>query len=64
MKRMEKEKKRSDALARAQAKYAATQKQVMVRFSTVTEADLIAKLEKQPSMQAYIKRLIAEDLRR
>ena len=54
--------KRSRALVEAQDKYDSRQRRVMVRFDERTDAELIAKLDKVPSMQAYIKDLIRRDL--
>lgn len=56
------EPKRSEALAKAQGKYDSRQRRVMVRFDERTDAELIAKLDEVPSMQAYIKGLIRRDL--
>lgn len=56
------EPKRSEALAKAQGKYDSRQRRVMVRFDERTDAELIAKLDEVPSMQAYIKDLIRRDL--
>ncbi len=56
------EPKRSEALANAQGKYDSRQRRVMVRFDERTDAELIAKLDEVPSMQAYIKDLIRRDL--
>ena len=35
-----------------------------LKYNIRTDADIIAQLEKQPSMQGYIKRLIREDIAR
>ena len=35
-----------------------------LKYNVNTDADIIAHLEKQPSMQGYIKRLIREDIAR
>lgn len=56
------EPRRSEALAKAQGKYDSRQRRVMVRFDERTDAELIAKLDEVPSMQAYIKDLIRRDL--
>ena len=56
------EPKRSEALAKAQGKYDSKQRRVMVRFDERTDAELIAKLDEVPTMQAYIKDLIRRDL--
>ena len=56
------ESKRSEALVKAQGKYDSRQRRVMVRFDERTDAELIAKLDEVPSMQAYIKDLIRRDL--
>lgn len=55
---------RSKAEAAAQVRYDSRQRKVMVRFDTEADADLIAALEAQPSMQAYIKELIRKDLQK
>lgn len=56
------EPRRSEALVKAQDKYDSRQRRVMVRFDERTDAELIAKLDEVPSMQAYIKDLIRRDL--
>lgn len=56
------ESRRSEALVKAQDKYDSRQRRVMVRFDERTDAELIAKLDEVPSMQAYIKDLIRRDL--
>lgn len=56
------ESRRSEALVKAQDKYDSRQRRVMVRFDERTDAELIAKLDEVPSMQAYIKELIRRDL--
>lgn len=56
--------KRSDALSKAQAKYDGRQRKILVRLDAAADADLIAHIEAQPSMQAYIKRLIREDMQK
>jgi hypothetical protein len=35
-----------------------------IKMNLETEADLIAQVERQPSMQGYLKRLIREDIKR
>lgn len=54
--------KRSDAMIKAQNKYDSRQRKVTIRLDTNTDADLIAALDAQKSMQAYIKGLIRKDL--
>lgn len=54
--------RRSEALVKAQGKYDSRQRRVMVRFDAQADAELIAKLDEVPSMQAYIKDLIRRDL--
>lgn len=39
-------------------------RQFHLKLNRKTDADVIEKLEDQPSMQAYIKRLIREDIQR
>ena len=56
--------KRSEALAAAQTRYEAKQRKILIRFDSIAEADMIAHIEAQPSMQAYIKRLIREDMQK
>lgn len=56
--------RRSKALADAQKRYDDRMKKVVLRLDTVTDAELIEKLEEVPSMQAYIKELIRKDLER
>ena len=56
------ESRRSEALVKAQDKYDSRQRPVMVRFAERTDAELIAKLDEVPSMQANIKDMIRRDL--
>ena len=35
-----------------------------INLSKISDQDIIDRLEKQPSVQGYIKRLIREDIRR
>lgn len=56
--------KRTSAKADAQVRYDSRQRKVMVRFDTEADADLIAALEAQPSMTAYIKELVRRDMER
>lgn len=37
---------------------------VGLKLNNNTDAEIIAKLKEQPSMQGYIKRLIEEDIKR
>lgn len=39
-------------------------RQVKVKLNLKTDADILAKLETEPNMQGYIKRLIREDISR
>lgn len=64
---------RSDSLKRAQAKYRAKpevrerEKQSMrpyyIKCNVVADADIIAELDSQESITAYVKRLIRNDIK-
>lgn len=55
----------SDAQVRASARYNARNTvQVPLRLNVNTDADIIRRLEEQPSKAGYIKALIREDIRR
>jgi hypothetical protein len=56
--------KTSDAQRRAVAKYQAGQRQVMIKLDREKEADIIEWLTGKESMQAYIKSLIRQDMKR
>lgn len=56
--------KRTSAEADAQARYDVRQRKVTIRLDAEADADLIAAIEAQPSMQAYIKELIRKDLQK
>lgn len=51
-----------EAVTRATTKYIKKTRQVMIRLNPDTDADMIAWLEKQESMNAYIKELIRMDM--
>ena len=53
---------RTEALKKAQDKYSQKVKQVILKFNTETEADLLEHLQKQGRIQTYIKQLIKKDL--
>lgn len=53
---------RSEALKKAQDKYSQKVKQVILKFNTETEADLVEHLQKQDRIQTYIKALIKQDM--
>jgi hypothetical protein len=53
---------RSEALKKAQDKYSQKVKQVILKFNTETEADLLEHLQKQDRIQTYIKMLIKQDM--
>ena len=53
---------RTEALKKAQDKYSQKVKQVILKFNTETEADLLEHLQKQERMQTYIKMLIKQDM--
>jgi len=53
---------RTEALKKAQDKYSQKVKQVILKFNTETEADLLAHLQKQDRIQTYIKMLIKQDM--
>ena len=53
----------TDAKRRAIQKYdAANTKQIHLKLNIKTDADILAQLEKQASVQGYIKDLIREDI--
>lgn len=55
----------TEAQKRAVRKYdAANTKQVHLKLNKVTDADILAHLERQENIQGYIKRLIREDMER
>lgn len=43
---------------------AANTTRVSLKLNNKTDADILAKLEQEPSMQGYIKQLIRQDLKR
>lgn len=55
---------RTEALKKAQDKYSQKVKQVILKFNTETEADLLEHLQKQDRIQTYIKALIKQDMER
>ena len=55
---------RTEALKKAQDKYSQKVKQVILKFNTETEADLLEHLQKQNRIQTYIKALIKQDMER
>lgn len=55
---------RTEALKKAQDKYSQKVKQVILKFNTETEADLLEHLQKQERIQTYIKALIKQDMER
>lgn len=55
---------RTEALKKAQDKYSQKIKQVILKFNTETEADLVEHLQKQERIQTYIKALIKQDMER
>ena len=55
---------RTEALKKAQDKYSQKIKQVILKFNTETEADLLEHLQKQDRIQTYIKALIKRDIER
>jgi hypothetical protein len=56
--------KTPEAQRRAVAKYQAGQRQVMIKLDREKEADIIEWLTGKESMQAYIKSLIRQDMKR
>ena len=55
----------TEAQKRAVKKYdAANTKQVHLKLNKVTDADILAHLERMENVQGYIKRLIREDMER
>ena len=55
---------RTEALKKAQDKYGQKIKQVILKFNTETEPDLLEHLQKQDRIQTYIKALIKQDMER
>ena len=55
---------RTEALKKAQDKYSQKVKQVILKFNTETESDLLEHLQKQDRIQTYIKALIKRDIER
>ena len=55
---------RTEALKKAQDKYSQKVKQVILKFNTETEPDLLEHLQKQDRIQTYIKALIKRDIER
>ena len=53
---------RTEALKKAQDKYSQKVKQVILKFNTETELDLVEHLQKQDRIQTYIKALIKQDM--
>ena len=53
---------RTEALKKAQDKYSQKIKQVILKFNTETEADLLEHLQKQDRIQTYIKMMIKQDM--
>jgi len=53
----------TEAQKKAVAKYdAANTKQIHLKLNRKTDADILEQLEKQESVQGYIKQLIREDI--
>lgn len=55
---------RTEALKKAQDKYSQKIKQVILKFNTESEDDLLEHLQKQDKAQTYIKMLIRKDMER
>ena len=55
---------RTEALKKAQDKYSQKIKQVILKFNTEAEPDLLEHLQKQDRIQTYIKMLIKQDMER
>ena len=53
---------RTEALKKAQDKYSQKVKQVILKFNTETELNLLEHLQKQDRIQTYIKQLIKKDM--
>ena len=54
----------TEAQKKAAAKYdAANTKQIHLKLNLKTDADILEQLEKQESVQGYIKQLIREDMK-
>lgn len=53
----------TDAAKAAKARYdSKTARYVSMKLNTNTDKDIIQRLEQEPSIQAYLKRLIREDM--
>lgn len=53
----------TEAAKAAKARYdAKTARYVSMKLNTNTDKDIIKRLEQEPSIQAYLKRLIREDM--
>lgn len=54
----------TESQLKAQIRYDAKHtKQIKLKLNLGTDADILQKLETEPSMQGYIKRLIREDIK-
>ena len=53
---------RTEAHKKAQDKYSQKIKQVILKFNTESERDLLEHLQKQERIQTYIKALIKQDM--
>lgn len=55
----------TDAAKAAKARYdAKTARYISMKLNTNTDKDIIQRLEKEKSVQAYLKKLIREDMKR
>lgn len=53
----------TDAAKAAKARYdAKTARYISMKLNTNTDKDIIQRLDQEPSIQAYLKRLIREDM--
>lgn len=55
----------TDAAKAAKARYdAKTARYISMKLNTNTDKDIIQRLDQEPSIQAYLKRLIREDMKK
>ena len=55
----------TDAAKAAKARYdSKTARYVSMKLNTNTDKDIIQRLEQEPSIQTYLKRLIREDMKK
>lgn len=56
----------TDAQKRAQERYrkSGVHTQILLKLHKVSDADILARLEEEPSKMGYLKRLVREDIAR